>query len=202
VSLKSNSELKPETIVTYEVVGEQAIGKNLRATASAFTYRIRDLITQVTDPEDDLGVYENMEQVRAVGGELALEGKWTGGWQTRASCTIENAEDETTHTQISNSPHVLGKANLLIPLLNEAAFAGLELQYTGDRKTLAGTEAEEHLLANLTLFSDKLFKDWELSASLYNLFDTSYGDPGGTEHIQDLIEQDGRTFRVKATRRF
>ena len=202
VSLKSNPDLMPETIDTYEVVGEQAIGKNLRATASAFTYRIRDMITQVTDPADDLGVYENIDQVRAVGGELALKGKWADGWQTRASCAIENAEDETTHTRLSNSPRVLGKANLVIPLLNEAVFVGLELQYTGDRKTLAGNEAEEHILANLTLFSDKLFRNWELSASIYNLFDTSYGDPGGTEHIQDLIEQDGRTFRVKATKRF
>ena len=201
-TMKPNPDLKSETIDTYEVVGQQMVGKHLRATASAFVYEINDLITLMTDPVDGLGVYENVDRVRAVGGELALQGKWAGGWQSRASCTIENAEDETTHTQISNSPRVLGKANLAIPLLNEAAFAGLELQYTGDRKTLAESEAEEHLLANLTLFSDKLFKNWELSASIYNLFDTSYGDPGGTEHVQDLIEQDGRTFRVKATRKF
>ena len=199
---KSNPDLKSETIDTYEVVGQQAIGRNLRATVSAFTYDIRDMVTQVIDPADGLVVYENAEQVRAVGGEMALEGKWAGGWKSRVSCTIENAEDKTTHEQLNNSPHVLGKANLLIPLLNEAAFAGLELQYTGDRKTLAGNVAEEHLLANLTLFSEKLFKSWELSASVYNLLDELYDDPGSTVHVQDLIEQDGRTFRVKATRRF
>ena len=202
LSLKSNPDLEPETIDTYEWVGEQAISRNIRATASVFTYHIRDMITQTIDPADGLGVYENTDQIHVVGGEVALEGKWAGGWKSRASCAIENAEDKTTQEQLNNSPRVLGKANFLIPLLNEAAFAGLELQYTGDRKTLAGNEAEEHLLANLTLFSKKLFKSWELSASVYNLLDKRYGDPGGTEHIQDLIEQDGRTFRVKATKRF
>lgn len=42
----------------------------------------------------------------------------------------------------------------------------------------------------------------ELSGSAYNLFDTKYSDPGGDEHKQDSIEQDGRTFRVKLTYRF
>jgi hypothetical protein len=29
-----------------------------------------------------------------------------------------------------------------------------------------------------------------------------YGDPGSTEHRQDIIDQDGRTFRVKLTYAF
>jgi hypothetical protein len=35
-----------------------------------------------------------------------------------------------------------------------------------------------------------------------NLFDEKYSDPGSTEHIQDLIKQDGRAFRVKLTYAF
>ncbi len=29
-----------------------------------------------------------------------------------------------------------------------------------------------------------------------------YGYPGGSEHTQDIIEQDGTSFRVKLTYRF
>lgn len=36
-----------------------------------------------------------------------------------------------------------------------------------------------------------------LSASLYNLLDQKYGYPGSTGHTQNVIPQDGRTFRVK-----
>jgi iron complex outermembrane receptor protein len=37
---------------------------------------------------------------------------------------------------------------------------------------------------------------------VYNLFDKSYADPGGGEHTQDTLQQDGRSFRVKVTAAF
>jgi hypothetical protein len=51
----------------------------------------------------------------------------------------------------------------------------------------------------LHFFSRKIFKGVELSASFYNLFNQHYGDPGGTEHVEDIIEQDGGSFRFKMT---
>jgi iron complex outermembrane receptor protein len=41
-----------------------------------------------------------------------------------------------------------------------------------------------------------------LSASVYNLFNNQYSDPGGQEHLQDLIQQNGRAFQIKAAWRF
>ena len=35
-----------------------------------------------------------------------------------------------------------------------------------------------------------------------NAFDQHYGYPGATQHVQDIIYQDGTTFRVKLTYRF
>jgi iron complex outermembrane receptor protein len=57
-------------------------------------------------------------------------------------------------------------------------------------------------VANLTLLSRELWKNLELSGTLYNLFDEDYGAPASDEHLQDVISQDGRTFRVKLTYRF
>ena len=42
----------------------------------------------------------------------------------------------------------------------------------------------------------------ELAASLYNLFDKDFSDPGSAEHLQDAIAQDGRSFRLRAVYRF
>ena len=56
--------------------------------------------------------------------------------------------------------------------------------------------------AHLTLSTPRIWDRVALSASVYNLFDEKYGDPGSTEHRQDTIEQDGRTFRVKVTASF
>jgi iron complex outermembrane receptor protein len=58
------------------------------------------------------------------------------------------------------------------------------------------------LLTNLTLLSEKIAKGMELSASVYNLFDKRYADPGAPEHVQDLIWQDGRSYRLKLSYRF
>ena len=55
---------------------------------------------------------------------------------------------------------------------------------------------------NLTLFSQNLIKNVEFSASVYNLLNHLYADPASDFHIQDIIEQDGRTFRIKLTYRF
>jgi iron complex outermembrane receptor protein len=41
-----------------------------------------------------------------------------------------------------------------------------------------------------------------LNDDVYNLLDRSYSDLGGPEHLQELIPQDGRSFRLKVTASF
>jgi iron complex outermembrane receptor protein len=87
-------------------------------------------------------------------------------------------------------------------LIRKKLFIGLEEQYTSKRKTLDGDYADDFFITNLTLFSRNLRKGLELSGSVYNLLNKKYEDPGSLEHAQDLIEQDGRTFRIKISYRF
>jgi iron complex outermembrane receptor protein len=42
----------------------------------------------------------------------------------------------------------------------------------------------------------------DVSASVYNLFDTKYFNPGRPEDPEDAIQQNGRNFRIKLTGRF
>jgi len=113
---------------------------------------------------------------------------------------------------LTDSPKHLGKVNLTAPLLKDKIFAGLEFQYISKRTTshlgtdVTGEDASGYGIVNFTLFSQNLVKGLELSASIYNLLDRKYSDPAtqgqGRPHLQDLIEQDGRAFRVKLTYRF
>ena len=84
----------------------------------------------------------------------------------------------------------------------EDLFLGLEVQYSGRRLTLAGDKAKDYWLTNLTLFSQNLIEDLELTGSIYNVFDENYEDPGAGEHEQDTINQNDRSFRTKLTYRF
>jgi outer membrane receptor for ferrienterochelin and colicins len=201
ISSKSNSDLKSETIKTYELVYEQVIGNNLRGTASAFYYKIDDLITLTTDPSDNLLVFENIDNVETKGVEFELEGKWEG-LKGRISYTFQETKDKKTGEILTNSPRHLARLNLIAPIIKEKLFVGMEEQYTSKKKTLAGDFTDDYFITNLTLFSQNLLKNLEASATVYNLFDKKYGDPGSEEHLQDIIEQDGRSFRFKLTYKF
>jgi iron complex outermembrane receptor protein len=59
-----------------------------------------------------------------------------------------------------------------------------------------------YLRADMTLSSDRLIPGAEISAGVYNLFDRRYSDPVSDAHLQDAIEQDRRSVRIKLTVRF
>jgi iron complex outermembrane receptor protein len=78
----------------------------------------------------------------------------------------------------------------------------VDAKYMSSRRTLAGREAGDVFLANLTLLARRLPGRLEASASVYNLLDRRYGDPGSDEHVQDVLVQDGRTIRFELLWRF
>ena len=55
---------------------------------------------------------------------------------------------------------------------------------------------------NVTLLGHTLGKHLDLSASVYNILDKKYFDPGRPEDPENEIQQDGRIFRIKLTGRF
>jgi hypothetical protein len=51
------------------------------------------------------------------------------------------------------------------------------------------------------LYGNNFIKNLQLSASVYNIFNQKFFDPGGEEHLINHmlgIQQDGITFRLKA----
>ena len=199
---KANPDLKPETIQTYELIWEQYLGTHLRGSASVFNYRMRDFINQLMDPTDNLLVYINLSKIKAKGLELELEGRWANGLEGQMSYTFQDARCGVTGKTLINSPKHLAKLNLSFPFIRDKLFASMEEQFTSKRKTFAGNEPNAFFITNFTLFSQNLIKGLEVSASVYNLFDKKYGDPGSAEYVQDLLMQDGRNYRLKVTYRF
>jgi outer membrane receptor protein involved in Fe transport len=192
-----NSHLRPEDTTMYELVVERYFGDHLRGAASAYYYTLDNLISQEINPVTGHLIFENSKQVEAKGLELELEGKWASGLEGRMSYALQESHDQKTGETLTNSPHHLVKFNLICPLIGEKLFAGLEARYTSGRRTLAGHTTDGFFVTNITLFNQYLLKGLEVSASVYNLFDQHYGDPGASEHRQDVITQDGRTFWLK-----
>lgn len=200
---RANPDLRAEHIRTYELVLEHFLSADSRVTASVFRNSVTGLISQTVDPGidaadtgDDMMTFQNVDKARARGFEVELERAWSSGAKLRTSYSWQQAHDAATGALLVNSPRHLAKLNLAAPLPGNTWRAGVEAQYVGSRATLAGRTGG-YWLTNLTMFSEKLVKGMELSASVYNLFDRAYADPGSTEHAQDAIMQDGRSFRLK-----
>lgn len=199
---KDAPALEPETIQTYELVYEQYLRKHYGFSLGGYYYEVDNLITEQDASEPGEVYFSNLEQARAWGAEFEVSAKYDGGLSARASYAFQQAEDTTTGEHLSASPQHLAKLNASYPLYRDKVFAGLELQYTSRMRTLAGNNADDFPLANVTLFGQRLGKGLEVSASVYNLFAVRYGYPGAVEHLQDVITQDGRSFRLKLTYRF
>jgi len=197
LSSKVNPDLKPETIDSYEAVFEQYIGTHLRGNVSVYRQNIHNLISLQTDPMDGLLVFRNVNEINARGIEFEMEASSPGGSRGVVSYAVQKAEDSQTHEILTNSPQHLAKFNLSIPLMREKVLAGLEEQYMSRRRTIAGNYAPAFSVMNLTVSVQKIYNGFDVSFSIYNLFDRSYGDPASEEHVQDRIEQDGRNFRLK-----
>jgi iron complex outermembrane receptor protein len=118
------------------------------------------------------------------------------------SYTYQKTENKQTGETVTNSPIHLIKANLLVPLLKNKIFAGLEEQYTSKRSLLDGSEAASFFITNLTFSAQNFIKGMEVSLSVYNLLGQTYTDPASREHTQSAIEQDGLSFRLKMTYKF
>lgn len=52
------------------------------------------------------------------------------------------------------------------------------------------------LVANTNLIAREILDDLSVSLSIRNLFNTSYSNPGGFEHKQPSIPQDGRNVLI------
>ena len=72
----------------------------------------------------------------------------------------------------------------------------------GRRSTLAGNPVGSYQVFNFTAVTRALGRHLDVSASVYNLLDRKYSDPGRPEDRQDRIQQDGRNFRIKLVWKF
>jgi outer membrane receptor for ferrienterochelin and colicin len=198
---KPNPNLQPERIETLELVAQRMIGGGLQLSASTFRNRLSDLLSLRLDPSDSLLVYQNADAIESKGVELGLLMNRGHGVTGQLSYAVQRTEDRATGVELSNSPRHAAQLLLQVPVTSQLT-AAFDAQYTSGRGTVAGNVAPAYTVTNLSVLAPKLFGRLDVSASIYNLLDTAYGVPGSDVHAQDVIAQDGRSFRVKTTVHF
>jgi outer membrane cobalamin receptor len=192
------SALRPESIDTHEFVWERYTGDWLRTSVSAYRYNADRLITLTgtSDPAAFLAVtYVNEGQVRAKGLELEAQMRLWRGAEGHMSYALQEATDTATGLALTNSPRQMVKGRVSAPLFGNGSSVALEVLGIGSRLTVSGNRVDAATTADLTLVKP-LSSSFELVGNVRNLFDVDYAVPGGSQHLQDTIPQNGRTFRV------
>ena len=211
----ANPGLKPEQIQTWEAVLEHYLARNTRLLGSAWYYKMDDLINQLPVPvldadgnpvADDAGnpltllQFQNVPGVTSRGVDLVAEHLWDNGSRIRAALDWQRSEDSAGN-ELTNSPQWMAKLLASAPLPWWGLQVGAEGQWMSSRKTELGASVPSYGTLNLTLWKPRLKSSWEVSASVFNLFDKEYADPvlfDPSVPQQDRVVQNGRTFRLKA----
>jgi iron complex outermembrane receptor protein len=203
---KRSSGLRPEQIRTHEAVWEQRVGASVFGSASLYHYRMRDLIDTRVDPADSLLQFANVALVISTGATLALDARFPGGSQAYVSYAYQHSQDGSTRQNLTNSPLHIAKAGASAPL-GANALVSTEMRYESARRTVQGGTAGAHLWTGLHLLVGRghvrrsadggFLRNTDLSVTVANVFDARFGTPGGFEHLQTTIPQDGRTVSAR-----
>jgi outer membrane receptor for ferrienterochelin and colicins len=189
--------LRPESIGTHELVWEQYLGEWLRTSVSAYHSTASQLITlESSEASGQFAAlsFFNDGILHARGMEFETEVRAKRGLQLLGSYTLQKTEDDA-RTPAINSPAHMAKLRFSAPGPFERSIGSFEVQYLSARHTLADTTVAAAVVANATA-SIQLTRSFELLATVRNLFDQQYSDPASTEHLLDVIQQNGRTARI------
>lgn len=197
-----NPDLRPETVRTMELVWEQSLANHFGLTVSGFYYPIRGLIGQEVNPATGNLRFTNSGSLDLRGIDVGVSRRLPGRLETTVSYSFQDVTNVDSRVPVINSPGHLVQATLRVPLIPRKLWASTNSQYVSRRATLAGEYSGAYTVSNLTLFSRDLLKDWEFSASVYNLFDRKFTDPRSNGLAEDVLFQDGRTFRLRAGYQF
>jgi iron complex outermembrane receptor protein len=202
----TGEQLKAEHLTMAELIWMQRLGRKVLLTSSLYRYDVDGLIEVVSDVGGRLN-YSNLGEARALGIETTLDVRPARRLHGYLNYSIGRAVDHTTGIQLTNSPDHLLKAGLGAEVTSRVS-AAAELRYESGRRTVQATRTDPFLIANLNLDIHPfgrtgvpggvgLFDGFNAALRVTNVFDTKYAYPGGTEHVQAGIEQDGRGVMVR-----
>ncbi|MEP6873631.1 MAG: TonB-dependent receptor [Burkholderiales bacterium] len=193
---KVNPGLKPEALHSHELLAIWRPAPDLTLEASAYSFRIADLVELMTD-EDGLNVFRNRGELRSRGIDLVATWVMAGGGQLRISGSHQLATDQSTGARLSGAPSTLAKLAWTLPGPVAGSTLGLNAQYVSSRLTRSNARIGGYFHANAHLSYAPPGKPWSVALGVYNLGDEHHLDPAGPELRQDAIRQDGREIRLQ-----
>jgi iron complex outermembrane receptor protein len=200
--------LKPEQIDTIEASWQQKLSDGLLASVSVHQSELRNLIDEtVLDSDTSNVMYQNRETARTRGIELELTARLSGAvsgylsYADQSTVDTKRDPDETGSLNLSNSPARSAKAGFSLPLV-AGTRASAEAVWETGRLTVQDTRTRAFVIGNLNLEYAPAGLPVRLSLRIRNIFNSQWATPGGLEHLQAEIPQNGRNATMRLEYRF
>ncbi len=171
-----NPALKPEKIATLEAGATWRPTHTLQTSLNVFRHEISDLIGQANN------TYRNGGKQNGSGGELEFVWDATQRLRLSGNYAYQKNTDMTTRQDAGYAPHHR--------IYLRADWRGLpgwqlssQVNYVADRSRAAGDtrpEIPDYTTVDLTLRSERPKQGWDVSLSIFNLFDADVREPSKT----------------------
>jgi len=191
-----NPQLAAERMNTYEFSAEHTIAKHLNLVGTVFHYRLDGMIEGVAVSEIVLQ-YRNVSSSRSTGGEVEIQGQPVDWLHLSAAVTAQRTRYAEPSRLLPNSPARLANFTAAFPLLRNRLDFSSAIRYLSSRQTAYGSSVPGVALADLTLTTRRLHRNFNLQAGVRNLTGKAYGDPVSQEHLLEVMPQAGRSIFVK-----
>jgi outer membrane receptor for ferrienterochelin and colicins len=195
-NFKQSSHLRPEQIKTSEAILEQRLSDDVFCTFSVYRYYMKDLIDQGFDLTDSLLTFQNIQSVKSDGIEVGVQAYFMNNLSGYFNYSYEHSVDEETDSPLTNVPEHLFKCGLAWRSAYGISL-GTEIHYETKRLTIHGTWTTPFLIDNIFMSYRFCHETCQTTLKITNVFNTSYSYPGGYEHLQNSIQQDGRMMEIQ-----
>jgi outer membrane receptor for ferrienterochelin and colicin len=195
-----NSGLKPERNIMYELAFEHRLNQVLATSASVYHYKFKNLIDLYPDRSDGVTRFRNIGLIKGYGFEAGIQLKThkTNGY---LNFSLQKSVDQKTDLLLSNSPKFIFKTGISQQLFSFLKISP-EFFYESGRITVYRTKSSPVFYSNINFSTKQFYNHFDLSFKVRNVFNQEYGYPGGFEHVQDVIIQDGINFAIQLNATF
>jgi len=193
-----NPLLEAERMNTYEVAAEHTIAKHLDLIGTAFHSRLDGLIQGVA-VTDTILQYRNVAATQSTGAEAEIQGQPVEWLHLSASLSANRTRYAEPSRLLPNSPARLANFTVAYALPGKRLNLSSAVRYLSPRQDAYGAPVPGVTLADLTLTSGQIYRDFNLQLGVRNLTDKIYGDPVSQEHLLAVMPDAGRSVFVKLT---
>lgn len=195
LSALGNPALHPEAVNTVELDVERKIGKRWNLLTAAYGYWLSDYLESV-ETASGLQQFQNVGRMRAKGVEIEINGRPFSWLETTASYALQKTFDDSDGGVLENSPEHLAKLRFAVPAGHKFELSS-GMQYMSSVVTLAGATTTPVYLADLTLTSRTLLRNFDFKFGVRNAFNRDYSDPVALNPMVDTMRQPGRSVFVE-----